>query len=178
MSIYDRIGPGEKAPDIVNVIVEIPMNSNVKYEVDKDTGVIRVDRFLYTAMAYPFNYGFIPGTLEEDGDPVDVLVISSQPVHPGSLIEARPIGVLIMEDEEGPDSKIVAVPKDKLDPQFKEIKNVTDLPEAIRNKIKHFFEHYKELEPGKWVRVREWRSVEDAKKRILDAIKRYKSASS
>lgn len=174
MSIHEKVGPGEKAPEIVNVLIEIPMNSSVKYEYDKEAGVIKVDRFLYTAMVYPFNYGFVPGTLEEDGDPVDVLVISSQPVLPGTVIEVRPIGLLVMEDEEGPDSKVIAVPKDKLDPQFKNIQDVDDLPEALREKIKHFFEHYKELEPGKWVRVREWRGAEEAKKKIEEAIKRYK----
>ncbi len=174
-SIHERVGPGEKAPEIVNVFIEIPMGSSVKYEYDEESGVIKVDRFLYTAMVYPFNYGFIPGTLEEDGDPVDVLVITSQPVLPGTVIEARPIGLLIMEDEEGPDSKVIAVPKDKLDPSFKNIKTVDDLPEIVREKIKHFFEHYKELEPGKWVKVREWRGPEDAKRKISEAIERFKA---
>jgi inorganic pyrophosphatase len=174
MTVLERIGPGKNAPEEVNVVVEIPMGSNVKYEIDKETGVVMVDRFLYTAMFYPFNYGFIPGTLEEDGDPVDVLVISNQPVHPGSVIRARPIGLLEMEDEEGPDSKVIAVPVDKLDPSFSNIRDVNDLPQALREKIKHFFEHYKELEPGKWVRVTGWKGAEEAKKRIVDAIKRYR----
>ncbi len=177
MSIHERVGAGKKAPEIVNVLVEIPMNSSVKYEYDEETGIIKVDRFLYTAMVYPFNYGFIPGTLEEDGDPVDVLVISSQPVLPGTIIEVRPIGLLVMEDEEGPDSKVIAVPKDKLDPQFKNIQDVDDLPEALREKIKHFFEHYKELEPGKWVKVRGWLSANEAKRKIEEAIKRYRESS-
>ena len=176
MSIHERVGPGGKAPEIVNVLIEIPMNSSVKYEYDEEAGVIRVDRFLYTAMVYPFNYGFIPGTLEEDGDPVDVLVITAQPVLPGTVMEARPIGILLMEDEEGPDSKIIAVPKDKLDPQFKSIRDVADLPEVIRERIKHFFEHYKELEPGKWVKVTGWKGVEDAKAKIKAAIDRYNNA--
>jgi len=176
-SIHERLGPGEKAPEIVNVFIEIPMGSNVKYEYDEKADVVRVDRFLYTAMVYPFNYGFIPGTLEEDGDPVDVLVITAQPALPGTVIEARPIGVLVMEDEEGPDSKIVAVPRDKLDPSFKNIKSVDDLPEIIKERIKHFFEHYKELEPGKWVKVREWLGPEEAKRRIKEAIERYKAKS-
>ncbi|HIQ24103.1 MAG TPA: inorganic diphosphatase [Pyrodictium delaneyi] len=174
-NIHERLGPGEKAPDVVNVFIEIPMGSNVKYEYDAEAGVIKVDRFLYTAMVYPFNYGFIPGTLEEDGDPVDVLIITAQSVLPGTVIEARPIGVLVTEDEEGPDSKIVAVPKDKLDPSFKNVKSIDDLPEVVRERIKHFFEHYKELEPGKWVKVREWLGPEEAKRRIKDAIERYKS---
>ncbi len=176
MSIHERVGPGSKAPEIVNVLIEIPMNSSVKYEYDEEAGIIKVDRFLYTAMVYPFNYGFIPGTLEEDGDPVDVLVITAQPVLPGTVIEARPIGILLMEDEEGPDSKIIAVPKDKLDPQFKNIKDVNDLPEIIRERIKHFFEHYKELEPGKWVKVTGWKGAEDAKAKIKAAIERYNKA--
>ncbi len=176
MSIHDKLGPGGKAPDIVNVLVEIPMNSSVKYEYDEEAGVVKVDRFLYTAMFYPFNYGFIPGTLEEDGDPVDVLVISRLPVLPGTVIEARPIGVLLTEDEEGVDRKIIAVPKDKLDPTYSNIKSVEDLPEALRNTIKHFFEHYKELEPGKWVKVAGWEGVEEAKKIIASAVERYREA--
>ncbi len=174
MKVYDKIGPGDKAPDEVNVVIEIPMGSNVKYEIDKETGIVMVDRFLYTAMVYPFNYGFIPGTLEEDGDPVDVLVISNQPVVPGAVIRVRPIGLLEMEDEEGPDSKVIAVPVDKLDPSFKNIRDVGDLPEAVREKIKHFFEHYKELEPGKWVKVTGWKGAEEAKKKIVEAIERYR----
>ncbi len=172
--IHDKIGPGKDAPEVVNVLVEIPMGSSVKYEYDEELGVIKVDRFLYTSMVYPFNYGFIPGTLEEDGDPVDVLVISSQPVLPGVIIEARPIGLLVMEDEEGPDSKVIAVPKDKLDPSYKHVRDVGDLPEIVRERIKHFFEHYKELEPGKWVKVKEWKPAEEAKRKIREAIERFK----
>lgn len=174
VSILDRIGPGGKAPEIVNVIIEIPMGSSVKYEFDKELGVIRVDRFLYTSMVYPFNYGFIPGTLEEDGDPVDVLVLSREPVYPGTLIEARPVALLIMEDEEGPDSKVVAVPREKLDPMYANIRDVGDLPEPLKDRIRHFFEHYKELEPGKWVRVKEWKGAEEAKRKIREAIERYR----
>ncbi len=176
MSIHDKLGPGDKAPEIVNVLIEIPMNSSVKYEYDEEAGVIKVDRFLYTAMFYPFNYGFIPGTLEEDGDPVDVLVISRIPVLPGTVIEARPIGVLLTEDEEGIDRKIIAVPKDKLDPTYSGIRSVEDLPEALRNTIKHFFEHYKELEPGKWVKVASWEGVKEAKKIIASAVERYRES--
>ncbi len=174
MAAYEKLGPGAKAPDEINVVVEIPMGSSVKYEIDKETGIVMVDRFLYTAMYYPFNYGFIPGTLEEDGDPVDVLVVSNQPVAPGSVIRARPIGLLEMEDEEGPDSKVIAVPVSKLDPSFDKVKEVSDLPQAILDKIKHFFEHYKELEPGKWVKVKGWKGSEEAKKKIVEAIERYR----
>ncbi|WFO75285.1 inorganic diphosphatase [Desulfurococcaceae archaeon MEX13E-LK6-19] len=174
MGVYEKLGPGEKAPEIINVVIEIPMNSYIKYEVDKETGVIKVDRILYTAMHYPFNYGFVPGTLEEDGDPVDVLVVGYEPLSPGVVIEAKPIGILEMEDEEGPDAKIVAVPKDKIDPRFKNINDINDLPEAIKNKIKHFFEHYKELEPGKWVKVTGWKGRSEALERIKKAIERYR----
>lgn len=174
MSCLEKIGPGEKAPELVNVLVEIPMNSGVKYEFDKDACMVKVDRFLYTSMVYPFNYGFVPGTLEEDGDPVDVLVISREPLVPGSIIEVKPIAVLDMEDEEGPDSKIVAVPKPKLDPYYKDWSSVEDIPEHLKDRIRHFFERYKELEPGKWVKVTGWRSAEEARKRIADAIKRFK----
>ncbi|RLE79071.1 MAG: inorganic diphosphatase [Thermoprotei archaeon] len=164
--------PGEKAPEVVNVVIEIPLGSNVKYEVDKSTGAIFVDRILYTSMFYPFNYGFIPGTLEEDGDPVDVLIVSYEPLIPGAVIEARPIGLLEMEDEEGPDAKIVAAPLEKIDPRFKGVTRVEDLPDVIKERIRHFFEHYKELEPGKWVRVRTWKGPEEAKERIKRSIER------
>ncbi len=173
MSALDKLGPGKDAPEVVNVVIEIPMGGYVKYEMDKDTGLIKVDRVLYTAMYYPFNYGFIPGTLEEDGDPVDVLVLSYEPFFPGTYLKARPIGVLAMRDEEGPDSKIIAVPVEKVDPRFKDYKDVNDIPEIIKDKIKHFFEHYKELEPGKWVKIEEWLPKEEALKRIKAAIERY-----
>ncbi|MEB3759868.1 MAG: inorganic diphosphatase [Desulfurococcales archaeon] len=173
MACLEGLGPGDKAPEIVNAIIEIPMNSSVKYEFDKEKCLVAVDRFLYTSMSYPFNYGFIPGTLEEDGDPVDILVISREPVYPGSLIEVVPIAVLNMEDEEGLDWKIVAVPKPKLDPLYKDWTDVDSIPEAIKNKIKHFFEHYKELEPGKWVKVKGWEGKEKALEIIKKAIERY-----
>ncbi len=170
---FEKLGPGKDAPNVINVVIEIPMGGYIKYEMDKETGILKVDRILYTAMYYPFNYGFVPGTLEEDGDPVDVLLISYEPLLPGSYIKARPIGVLVMEDEEGPDSKIIAVPVEKVDPRFKNIKDINDLPEAIKEKIKHFFEHYKELEPGKWVKVKDWLPKEEALKKIKEAIERY-----
>lgn len=174
MNMYEKIGYGNKAPEYVNVVIEIPLGSYIKYEVDKKTGLLLVDRILYTATHYPFNYGFIPATLEEDGDPVDVLILSYEPLLPGSVIEVKPIGILEMEDEEGPDAKIIAVPKEKIDPRFKGIEDIEDIPEAIRNKIKHFFEHYKELEPGKWVKVTGWKGREEAHKRIEEAIRRYR----
>jgi len=167
------IEPGDKIPEEFNVVIEIPMNSYIKYEFDKEAGMPKIDRILYTSMVYPFNYGFIPGTLEEDGDPVDVLVLSYEEFIPGCYVKCRPVGVLEMEDEEGIDYKVVAVPVTKIDPRFAGINDVQDIPEAIKNKIRHFFEHYKELEPGKWVRVKDWKGVEEAKKRIEDARKRY-----
>jgi inorganic pyrophosphatase len=173
MSIYDKIGPGSKAPDEVNVVIEIPMNSGVKYELDKESGVLVVDRILYTSMVYPFNYGFIPGTLEEDGDPVDILVVSYDSLVPGSVIKARPVGVLETEDEKGRDAKIVAVPSDKIDPRFQGIRDVNDIPEAVRQRIEHFFQHYKELEKGKWVKIVGWKSRTEALERIRQAVERF-----
>ncbi len=170
---YEKLGPGKKAPEEVYVIIEIPMGSSIKYEIDKETGLIFVDRILFTAMYYPFNYGFIPGTLEEDGDPVDILVLGYDKLHPGVVIKARPIGVLETEDEKGKDAKIVAVPIEKIDPRFENIKDISDLPANIRERIAHFFEHYKELEKGKWVKVIGWKNREEALKRIEEAIKRY-----
>ncbi|AOL17086.1 inorganic pyrophosphatase [Sulfolobus sp. A20] len=170
-----KLGPGKKAPDEINVLIEIPMNSNIKYEYDEEEEVIKVDRVLYTSMVYPFNYGFIPDTLEEDGDPLDVLVLGNYSLLPGTVIEARPVGIVYMKDEEGEDAKIVAVPRDKTDPTFSNIKDVNDLPQAIKNKIIHFFEHYKELEPGKWVKISGWGSASEAKERIKKAIERKKN---
>ncbi len=167
-----KIPAGKNPPEDIYVVIEIPQGSSIKYEVDKESGAVFVDRFLFTAMYYPFNYGFIPNTLAEDGDPTDVLVISSQPVVPGSVIRSRPIGMLEMEDEEGIDTKIIAVPVSKLDKTFDDIKEVSDLPQATLDKIKHFFEHYKELEPGKWVKVREFKSSEIAKEDIKKSIER------
>jgi len=166
-----KLSPGKDVPKDIFVVVEIPAESSVKYEVDKESGAVFVDRFLFTSMHYPFNYGFIPGTLAEDGDPVDVLVVSDQPVVPGSVIRARPIGMLIMEDEAGKDEKVVAVPVSKLDPQFDHIQDVAHLPEIRREKVKHFFEHYKDLEPGKWVKLKDWRGKEEAEEYIRKAVK-------
>ncbi|MEM4825020.1 MAG: inorganic diphosphatase, partial [Desulfurococcaceae archaeon] len=170
MNMFDRIGPGSRAPSEVNVVIEIPINSGVKYEIDKETGLLLVDRILYTSMVYPFNYGFIPGTLEEDGDPVDVLVISSDPLVPGSIIKVKPIGLLETEDEKGFDSKVVAVPADKIDPRYQNINDIDDLPDAIKQRIEHFFAHYKELEKGKWVKVLGWKKRDHALEKIKQAI--------
>jgi inorganic pyrophosphatase len=156
------------------VIIEIPQGTSVKYELDKETGFLKVDRFLHTAMVYPFNYGFMPHTLADDGDPVDVLVICDLPVLSGSLIKVKPIGVLIMEDEAGLDEKILAVPVEKIDPIEGTYKDINEIPEAIKNKIKHFFENYKTLEPGKWVKVKDWLDRSEAIKRIEKAYKNFK----
>jgi inorganic pyrophosphatase len=170
------IPAGKNPPEDIYVVIEIPQGSGIKYEVDKKSGAVFVDRFLFTAMYYPFNYGFIPNTLADDGDPTDVLVISREPVVPGSVIRCRPIGMLEMEDEAGIDTKIIAVPVSKLDPTFDSIKEVNDLPEATLNKIKHFFEHYKELESGKWVKVKSFKDSNEAKADIVKSIENFKRA--
>lgn len=157
-----KIGPGKNAPEEVNVFVEIPQGVSVKYELDKESGVIVVDRFLYTDMEYPFNYGFIPETKAGDGDPVDVLVLSSKPVVPGVVIPAKPIGLLEMEDEAGPDSKVIAVPLAKINPPFGKYQDISEIAQEVKEDIKHFFENYKSKEPGKWVKVRGWKGKEAA----------------
>ena len=166
---------GKNPPEDIYVFIEIPKGSNIKYEFDEEDKVIKVDRILYTAMFYPFNYGFIPNTLEEDGDPVDVLVLSYDTFVPGVVVRARPIGVLITEDEDGMDRKVLAVPHEKIDPRFSNVKDIKDLPQIILDQIKHFFEHYKELEPGKWVKVVGWENREKALEIIKSAIDRYNS---
>ncbi|MEM0092789.1 MAG: inorganic diphosphatase [Thermofilum sp.] len=172
------IGPGKNPPEDIYVVVEIPMGSNVKYEVDKETGLIHVDRVLFTSMVFPFNYGFIPSTLEEDGDPVDVVLLSNDPFVPGSVVRAKPIALLEMEDENGYDAKVIAVPHEKIDNRFEHVRDLSDICEATRERIKHFFEHYKELEKGKWVRVRGWKGREHAVEVISRAIQRYNAKAS
>ena len=152
----------------VNVFIEIPKDSSIKYELDKDSGCIFVDRFLFTAEYYPANYGFIPNTLADDGDPVDVLVLSDQSVAPGTVIPSVIIGMLEMEDEAGIDAKLIAVPNNKIDPMYGTFTDITDVPEALKNKMKHFFETYKQLEPGKWVKVKDWKGRDDA----IDVVKK------
>jgi inorganic pyrophosphatase len=160
-----------KAPPIdINVVIEIPQGSNVKYEVDKETGALVVDRFLFTPMTYPAAYGFIPGTLADDGDPADALVLAPSPVVPGAVIRARPIGVLHMTDEAGTDEKIICVPHDKVHPLYKDVQTTADLPEIVRMTISHFFETYKDLEPGKWVKVTGFGTLEEAHAIIAKAI--------
>ncbi|EDY86163.1 inorganic diphosphatase [gamma proteobacterium HTCC5015] len=169
----DKIEIGEKSPELVNVIIEIPANADpVKYEIEKDSGALVVDRFMGTAMFYPANYGFVPHTLSEDGDPVDVLVVTPYPLEHGCVIEARPVGVLKMSDESGVDAKIIAVPKKKLTPLYDHVEEATDLPELLRAQIMNFFENYKANEPGKWVKVDGWGDAAEAKAEIEASIAR------
>ena len=163
-----NLSPGKNPPEEINVFIEIPQGSLVKYELDKDSGYIFVDRFAFTTMGYPANYGFVPNTISGDGDPVDVLVLSVQPVAPGTVIPATPIGLLEMEDEAGVDAKVIAVPPLNVDPFYGRYKDISDLDEAVKNRIKHFFEHYKELEPNKWVKVKGWHG----KKAALEEVKK------
>lgn len=173
----DRVTPGKNVPDEINVIIEIPAHSDpVKYEVDKETGAMFVDRFMNVAMHYPCNYGYVPHTLSEDGDPVDVLVITPIPIISGSVIQCRPLAMLRMTDESGPDAKIVAVPKDKLSTLYREVKTIDDLRPELLKQISHFFEHYKDLEANKWVKLDGWEGLESAKKEIMDSIARYNQA--
>ncbi|MBE7566720.1 inorganic diphosphatase [Acidithiobacillus thiooxidans] len=168
-----KIPAGKSLPDDINVVIEVPQGSSVKYEMDKEAGAVFVDRFLFTAMHYPLNYGFIPNTLSDDGDPTDCLVWSPQAVAPGTVIRARPVGVLMMEDEHGIDAKIVAVPHEKVAGGYADIRDVEDLPENIRQQIRHFFEHYKDLEPGKWVKMKDWANLAEARKIIEADVKRH-----
>ena len=170
----DAISVGKNPPDDVNVIVEVPVGGQpIKYEMDKEAGALVVDRFLYTPMTYPGNYGFVPHTLSEDGDPIDVLIANTRPLVPGCVINVRPIGVLVMEDDGGKDEKIIAVPVPKLTRRYDKVENYTDLPEITLKQIEHFFTHYKDLEPGKWVKIAGWQDVATAKKMILEAVERY-----
>jgi len=170
----EHIPLGENVPEVINVAIEIPAHgAPVKYEVDKDFRALIVDRFMGTAMFYPCNYGFVPHTLSEDGDPADVLVITPVPVISGSVIACRPVAVLKMTDEAGEDSKILAVPTDKLTPLYKDVKGPEDLPQELLAQISHFFEQYKALEPGKWVKVDGWHGAEEAKEEIVTSIDRY-----
>ncbi len=173
----DRVPAGKDLPNDCNVIIEIPMHGDpIKYEVDKETGAVFVDRFMATAMHYPCNYGYIPRTLSDDGDPCDVLVLSPVPLITGVVVRCRPIGMLKMHDEAGGDAKILAVPIDKLSSLYRAIRSPRDLPELWTQQIAHFFEHYKDLEPGKWVRISTWVEAEEAKQEILDSAARYEAA--
>lgn len=160
--------------DYVNAVIEIPYGSNIKYEIDKDSGAVVVDRVMYSAVYYPANYGFIPNTLADDGDPVDILVLNQYPLQAGSVIRCRLIGVLIMEDESGMDEKLLAVPLSKIDPSYDNINSIDDLPEIVLNRIRNFFETYKMLEPEKWVKVKDYAPKKKAEEILDKAIKNYK----
>ena len=176
MSI-ERVDAGRNVPEDFNVVIEIPMNAEpVKYEVDKATGAIFVDRVLSTPMRYPCNYGYVPRTLSGDGDPVDVLVISPFPLITGVVVRCRPVGMLRMTDEAGEDTKLLAVPIDRLTSQYRGIRSPRDLPEARLAAITHFFQHYKDLERGKWVKVKGWVGAAAARREILDGIARFRKA--
>jgi inorganic pyrophosphatase len=171
----DAIAIGNNPPDDVNVIVEVPIGGEpIKYELDKAAGTLVVDRFLHTPMRYPGNYGFVPHTLSDDGDPIDVLIANTRPIVPGAVINVRPIGVLKMEDDGGGDEKIIAVPVPKLTKRYENVHNYTDLPNITREQIQHFFEHYKDLEPGKWVKMIGWGDADEARRLIVESIARAK----
>ena len=171
----NSVSPGKSLPDDVNVIIEIPRYGDpIKYEVDKDTGAMFVDRFMSTAMHYPCNYGYVPNTLCGDGDPADVMVISSLGLLPGSVIRCRPVGVLKMTDESGQDSKILAAPVDKITPMHEHIQSIEHVPSMLCKRIEHFFAHYKDLEDGKWVKIEGWHGVDVAKQEIVDSIACFK----
>ena len=169
----DAIRIGDHPPDDVNVLVEVPLGGQpIKYEMDKDAGTLVVDRFLYTPMSYPGNYGFVPHTLSDDGDPIDVLVCNTRQLMPGCVINVRPIGVLIMEDNSGQDEKIIAVPSPRTTRRYENVHNYSDLPPITLEQVQHFFEHYKDLEPGKWVKIGDWFGADKAKELISEAIRR------
>ncbi|MEZ5789644.1 MAG: inorganic diphosphatase [Nitratireductor sp.] len=169
----DAISIGNNPPHDINVIVEVPVGGQpIKYEMDKDAGTLVVDRFLYTPMTYPGNYGFVPHTLSDDGDPIDVLICNTRPLIPGCVINVRPIGVLIMEDNSGQDEKVIAVPSPQLTQRYADVHEFSDLPEITLKQIQHFFEHYKDLEPGKWVKIGDWLGASEAQRLILEAIAR------
>ena len=174
---YNAITAGKDLPNDVYVVIEIPANhAPIKYEIDKDMDCLMVDRFMATPMFYPANYGYISNTLADDGDPLDVLVVTPYPVAPGSVIRARPVGVLNMEDEAGEDAKLVAVPHEKLTQLYNDVKDIDDVPQLLRDQIGHFFENYKDLEKGKWVKVKGWGNADEARQMILDAAEAYKNA--
>lgn len=171
---YSRIPAGNDLPNDFNVIIEIPANHDpIKYEIEKDSDALFVDRFVATPMFYPANYGFIPQTLSEDGDPLDVLVVSPHPVMPGSVIRSRPVGMLKMTDESGPDAKLIAVPHSKLTSEYDHVQDISDLPSLLLKQTEHYFENYKDLEEDKWVRVDGWAGIEEAREEVLASRQRY-----
>lgn len=169
----NKISPGNNPPDDLNVVIEVPLGGDpIKYEIDKASGAMFVDRYLYTEMRYPCNYGFVPHTLSLDGDPIDVMVVGNRPLVPGSVVRARPVGVLMMTDDGGPDEKILAVPHPKLTSYYDKIATYHDLPQTLIDKIGHFFEHYKDLEQGKWTRIDGWFGIEKARELIQQSVER------
>ena len=175
MNLSKDVSCGKNPPEEINVIVEIPKGSNNKYEIDEETGAICLDRTLYGPQVFPFEYGFIPQTKSEDGDPLDIVLLATRSTFSGCVVKSRPIGIIFMEDEAGVDNKIIAVPVDKIDPRFKEIKEASDLSEHQKKEIQNFFETYKLLEPGKFVKITEWGSSEQAKEIIAQAVEKYKT---
>jgi inorganic pyrophosphatase len=172
----DAIPIGKNPPHDVNVIIEVPVGGEpIKYEMDKESGTLFVDRFLYTPMRYPGNYGFVPHTLSADGDPIDVLVCNTRAIIPGAVINCRPVGVLVMEDDGGGDEKLIAVPSTKLTKRYEKVQNYSDLPGITIEQIQHFFQHYKDLEPGKWVKIHHWGDSKEAQRLITEAVERYKA---
>ena len=173
----EAVPVGANAPHEVNVVIEVPIGGEpIKYELDKDAGVLVVDRFLYTAMRYPGNYGFIPHTLSGDGDPVDVIVVNTRAIAPGAVMSSRIVGVLLMEDQAGIDEKLIAVPSSHLTARYDNVRNYTDLPQITLDQIEHFFTHYKDLEPGKWTKVKGWGDAAKAREMVLEGIERAKAA--
>ena len=169
----DQIAIGDDPPNDINVLIEVPVGGEpIKYELDKSSGTLFVDRFLYTPMRYPGNYGFVPHTMSEDGDPIDVLVCNTREIVPGAVINCRPIGVLVMEDEAGNDEKILAVPSSHVSRRYDNVIDYHQLPEITRDQVQHFFQHYKDLEPDKWARIDHWGDAAEAKRMILEAIAR------
>ncbi len=172
----DLIPAGDDVPNTLNVLIEVPIGGEpVKYEIDKASGALFVDRILHTSMRYPANYGFIPHTLGEDGDPLDALVIARSPIVPGAVIRVRPVGVLLMDDDKGGDEKLITVPVDTTFPYYSEVNSHDDLPPIVTQQIEHFFQHYKDLEPGKWAKLKGWGGVDEAKRIIIDCIERAKA---
>jgi inorganic pyrophosphatase len=173
----DKVSAGKDLPNDLNVIIEIPANADpVKYEIDKDFGMLCVDRFLGTSMRYPCNYGYIPATLCEDGDPLDVLVVTPFPLIHGCVVRCRPLGMLNMSDEKGEDAKLVAVPVTKQCPTYAKVESIADLPQILLDQIAHFFEHYKDLEPGKWVKIGDWGGLAEARAEIQKSVERYQAS--
>ncbi|HEX4180358.1 MAG TPA: inorganic diphosphatase [Caulobacteraceae bacterium] len=173
----DAVSIGTNPPHDVNVVIEVQIGGEpIKYEMDKNAGALVVDRFLYTAMRYPGNYGFIPHTLSDDGDPCDVIVANTRAIAPGAIMSCRIVGVLLMEDEAGGDEKLIAVPSTKLTRRYEQVTNYTDLPQITLDQIEHFFAHYKDLEPGKWVKIMRWGDVDEARALVIEGIERAKAA--